>query len=363
MDMKRHWMMVSIAIAIFVELTHNAMLSSGADSVGDLPTMTTAASGKEAASNRRTPTPAAPKVGASKSSAPKSSDDVIESGPLDESRAIPVQECIVHFSEELNVPSTESGLLAEVSVETGDVIQWGDPIARLDDRKLRIQSKAASLRLDSAMQQSTDDLELQYAEKALEEAQVELESSRAIYNDAAGAIPLTTLRRLRLSVERAVLEVARAKKAASLAKIEVDLRAADVSVIDDTLRRCQLQSPLSGVVLQVYRQRGEWVTTGESVARVARLDRLDVNAILSADQLSPQACRDQSVSVRWVDPITKVEHRLRGRVTSVQPQRVAGSRYRIQATVANDRTADGKDWMLHPGTEVRMFVYPQNKTQ
>jgi len=272
MDIKRHWMTVSIAIAIIFEPTHNAMLPSGADSVGDLSTMTTAASGKEAASNRRTPTPSAPKasdpkLSDPKSSDPKSSDDVIESGPLDESRAIPVQEWIVHFSEELNVPSTESGLLAEVSVETGDVIQWGDPIARLDDRKLRIQSKAASLRLDSAMQQSTDDLELQYAEKAFEEAQVELESSRAIYNDAAGAIPLTTLRRLRLSVERAVLEVARAKKAASLAKIEVDLRAADVSVIDDTLRRCQLQSPLSGVVLQVYRQRGEWVTTGESLVR------------------------------------------------------------------------------------------------
>ena len=349
--MKRHWMFLAFAIGI--ELVCHSTSATSADAVGDLPTMTTAASGKEPASNRKLPVPSA---------GPKSTDDVIDSGPLDESRAIPVQECIVHFSEELNVPSTESGLIAELSVETGDAIQWGDPIARLDDRKLRIQSKAASLRLDSAMQQSMDDLELQYAEKALEEAQAELDASRAIYNDAAGAIPLTTLRRLRLSVERAVLEVARAKKAAAIAKIEIDLRSADVSVIDDTLRRCQLQSPLSGVVLQVYRHRGEWVTAGEAVARVARLDRLDVNAILSADQLSPQACRDQSVSVRWIDPISKVEHRLRGRVSSVQPQRVAGSRYRVQATVANDRTADGKDWMLHPGTEVRMFVYPVGKT-
>ena len=285
-------------------------------------------------------------------------DPVIERGPLDESRAIPVQECVVRFAEELNVPSTESGLVAELSVAAGDAIQWGDPIARLDDRALRIRSRAATLRLESASQQIADDLEVQYAETALEEAQAEWDASRSIYKDAAGAVPMTTIRRLRLSVERAGLEVARAKKAASLAKIEVDLRAADVSVIEDTLRRLQLQSPLAGVVLQVFRQRGEWVTAGEPVARVARLDRLDVHALLSADQLSPQSCRDQTVAVSWLDPVTKVEHRLRGRVAAVQPQRLAGSRYRIQASVANERTTDGKDWLLHPGTEVRMFVYP-----
>ena len=341
----------SVIATIVIMVGFNNFITStlAADSVGDLPASRSVASGKESAQIQTLPVAV---------KASKSIDIAIDSGPLDESRAIAVQDCIVKFSEELNIPSTESGLIAELSVETGDAIQWGDPIARLDDRKLRIQSKAASLRLESAMQQSNDDLELQYAEKALEEAQAELDASRAIYNDAAGAVPLTTLRRLRLSVERADLEVARAKKAASLAKIEVDLRSADVSVIDDTLRRLHLQSPLSGVVLQVYRQRGEWVTTGESVARVARLDRLDVHAILSADQISPQACRDQSVSVRWMDPINKVEHRLRGRVAFVQPQRVAGSRYRIQATIANNRTADGKDWMLHPGTEVQMFVYP-----
>lgn len=324
-----------------------------ADTVGDLHPI------------RSTPSPTKQVVGelATSSVTKKKLDPVIDRGPLDESRAIPVQECIVKFSEELNVPSTEAGLIAELSVAAGDSIQWGDPIARLDDRAIKIRSHAASLRLESAMQQIADDLELQYAETALEEAEAELEANVAIYRDAAGAVPMTTIRRLRLSVERASLEVARAKKAASLAKIEVDLRGADVSVIDDTLRRLQIQSPLAGVVIQVFRQRGEWVTTGEPVARLARLDRLDVHALLSADQMSPQACRDQSVAVRWTDPVTQKEHQLRGRVTSVQPQRLAGSRYRIQASVANEKTNDGNDWLLHPGTEVRMFIYPAATTK
>jgi len=288
-------------------------------------------------------------------------DVPVDQGPLNESIAVQVQDCAVRFSEELDVPSTESGLIAELSVAAGDAIAWGAPIARLEDRSIRIRNRAATLRLESAIQQSSDDLELQYAETARKEAEAEWESSRSIHLSVAGAVPLTTIRRLRLSVERADLEVARAKKAADLAKIEVDLRAADVSMIEDTLRRLQIQSPLAGVVLDVFRQRGEWVTTGEPVARLARLDRLDVHALLSAEQVAPPACRDQPVSVRWNDPTTGAGRSLRGRVTAIAPQRLAGSRYRFQASVANEKTSDGKDWVLHPGTEVRMFVYPKTK--
>jgi len=319
-----------------------------ADTIGDLAPPSVS-SGETRLSNRSLTSP---------SLVPRKTDAKIDRSPLDESKAIQVQECVVRFAEEVNVPSTESGMITELAIGVGDSIQWGDPIARLDDRALRIRSRAATLRLESAMQQAGDDLELRYAETALAEAKAELEASRSIYRDAAGAVPLSTIRRQGLSVERAELEVARAKKADSLAKIEIDLRAADLSIIEDSLRRLQVQSPLSGVVLQLFHQRGEWVTAGEPVARVARIDRLDVHALLAAEQISPQACRDQPVSVQWVDPSTKETHRLRGRVMSVQPQRVAGARYRIQAIVENERTADGKDWKLHPGTEIQMFVYP-----
>ncbi len=288
-------------------------------------------------------------------------DVPIEHGPLDETSAIVVQDCVVRFAEEVNVPSTESGMISEQLVATGMSLRWGDSIARLDDRSLKIRSRAATLKLDAAMQQIADDTELRYAETALAEAQAELDASRSVYKDSAGAIPMTTMRRLRLGVERAELDVTRAKKAAEQAKIEVELRTADVSLIEDTLRRLHIQSPLSGVVLEVFRQRGEWVTAGDPIVRIARLDRLDVHALLSAEQLPPQLCQDQTVVVRWSDPATKQELLLRGRVTAVQPQRLAGSRYRFQANVENQKTSDGRDWALYPGTEVKMFVYPQNR--
>jgi len=282
----------------------------------------------------------------------------IDTTPLDPKLGVAVQDSAVRFAEELSVPSTESGLIALINVTVGQSVAIGDAIGRLDDRSLKIRNRAAQLRLSAAQEQVSDDLELRYAETARAEAVAELEASRSIYNESSGAVPLSNLRRLRLAVERAELEVARAHKAARQAQIEIDLRAADLAIIDDTMRRLQLTSPISGVVLQVFKQRGEWVASGEAVVRLARLDRLQVQALMSAEQCSPNDCMGHPVSVSWVDPVGGQKRHLRGRVTAVQPQRLAGGRYRIQAEIVNARGGDGKGWLLHPGTEVEMTVYP-----
>lgn len=286
------------------------------------------------------------------------SEPPVDVTPLDPKLGVAVQDSAVRFAEELNVPSTESGLIALVNVTVGQAVAVGDAIGRLDDRSLKIRNRAAQLRLSAAQEQVSDDLELRYAETARAEAIAELEASRSIYNESSGAVPLSNLRRLKLAVERAELEVARAQKAARQAQIEIDLRAADLAIIDDTMRRMQLISPISGVVLQVFKQRGEWVASGEAVVRLARLDRLQVQALMSAEQCSPNDCMGHPVSVSWVDPVGGQKRHLRGRVTAVQPQRLAGGRYRIQAEIVNVRGGDGKGWLLHPGTEVEMTVYP-----
>jgi multidrug efflux pump subunit AcrA (membrane-fusion protein) len=354
-------------------------LTALAERVGDLPKELGAASvssapdvpGQSSHSSPASlnPAPSASQPAASRTAATAVSQRVGEavsesssdSTPLDPASAVAVQDCAVRFAEELNVPSTEAGVIAELNVTVGQAVALGDDLARLDDRSLKIRSRAAALRLAAAQQQVADDLELRYAEAAQAEALAELETNRSIYKEASGAVPLSNLRRLRLAVERAELEVARAKKNTKQAEIEVDMRSADMAVIDDTLRRLRLQSPLSGVVLQIFKQRGEWVASGETVVRLARLDRLHVHALLAADQLAPQDCIDQPVSVSWIDPISSQKHHLRGRVASVQPQRLAGGRYRIQAEIVNQRSASGRDWMLHPGTEVDMAVYPAQR--
>lgn len=271
---------------------------------------------------------------------------------------VEVTECVVRFADEVDVPALETGRVAEVSVRQNDSVKAGDAIARLDDRSLLIRRRSAQLRLASAKSESEDDVEIRYAEVALQEAEAELETSRSIQNDVRGAVPLSQIRKLRLAVERGRLDVAQATKRNERARTESLLREADLSEIDDQLGNLHTDSPISGVVLDVMRSAGEWVNKGEAVATIGRIDRLHVHALVASEQIAPSTCRGLPVSVMWTDDATGQPHSLRGTVLSVDPQTLPGGRFRLHAEIVNDHPPSHADkWMLYPGAQVRMTIY------
>jgi biotin carboxyl carrier protein len=285
---------------------------------------------------------------------------------------IDVEECVVRFGAEIEVPALETGRIADIAVQRNDQVTAGNSIARLDDRSLLIRRRAAELRVASAKEEAEDDVEIRYAEVALKEAEAELDNSRSIQNDVRGAIPLTQMRRMRLAVQRGELEVAQAKKRGSRARLELQLRQADVSVIDDQLKNLLAQSPIDGVVLELNKQKGEWIEKGDSIAKIGQVDRLHLHALVRSDLVSPRHCKGLPISVHWVDDVKGTRRSLSGKVLSIDPQALPGGRYRLHAEIKNEKSkASGVDrkethasngtWLLFPGTSVRMKVYvPEN---
>jgi len=281
-----------------------------------------------------------------------------------ENSTIEVTDCVVRFAEEVHVPSVESGRVAAVNVKLNEPIDNNAIIARLDDRTLKIRHRASTLRLDHARRTAMDDVELRYAETALAEAEAELDSNRSIHKDVSGAIPLSHLRRLRLAVERGELEVALAKKRRVEAQVEVEMREADVAMLDDQLHNLEITSPMAGTVLEISRSPGEWIEKGEAIATVARVDRLHVHALVRQEMLPLGQCKGLPISVHWIDSHSGLEKSLRGTVLSLDPQVLAGARYRLHAEVINRRDeTDPSRWQLVPGTEVRMKVYANQPVQ
>ncbi|QEG39447.1 HlyD family secretion protein [Roseimaritima ulvae] len=267
---------------------------------------------------------------------------------------VQVDDCVIRYSEEIDVPAAESGILENVLIEPNHEVEADQPLAMHNTDQLLLQRRIAELQKKAADEKLADDLELQYARTALEEAQAELESNRSIYETSGGAVPFSMLRKLRLAVKRAELEVEREKKQRRLAQVEIDLRAADLQMLQQQAERLVIKSPLPGVVLEVYRHTGEWVTAGDPVARIARLDRLHAHCLLTADRLPPRLCKGQAVTARWTEQ--GVERSLRGRVMSVDTEMLANGSYRLHAELQN--VLDGDHWRLLPGTEVIMTVHP-----
>ncbi|NND96951.1 MAG: HlyD family efflux transporter periplasmic adaptor subunit [Pirellulaceae bacterium] len=281
----------------------------------------------------------------------------------DQTGGIKVQDCVVRFAAEIQVPALETGRVAHVHVQANDAINVGQPIARLDDQTLLMRRKAAQTRLVAAQTDADSVIELQYAEAALKEANAEYKLNSEIQEKIGGSIARQRMRQLSLSVERGVLEVAQARQRIDHARVELDLRQAEVAMLDDQLKNLHVDSPLDGVVLSVDRSAGEWIEKGQPIATVAQIDRLHVHALIDSAKISPMTCRNLLVTVTWIDPSTNRERVLQGRVLSVDPQRLPGARFRLHAEIVN-RTVPGHDsaWLLHPGTDVEMIVHPAPST-
>ena len=293
---------------------------------------------------------------------------------------IEVEECVVRFGSEVEVPALETGRIADIAVHRNDPVTAGSPIARLDDQSLLIRRRAAELRVASAKEEAEDDVEIRYAQVALAEAEAELENSRSIQSDARGAIPLTQMRRMRLAVQRGELEVAQARKRSSRAGLELQLRQADVAAIDDQLKKLRAESPIDGIILEVTKEKDEWIEKGKPIAKIGQMNHLHLHALVRSDLVSPRHCKGLPISVHWVDDVDGSRRSLSGKVMSVDPQSLPGGHYRLHAEIKNERSpasskssakstsggpaqtnAASQHWLLVPGTSVRMKVYvPEN---
>ena len=279
-------------------------------------------------------------------------------------RDVEVQDCVVQFSDEVEVPALESGRVAELHVRTNESVSEGGPILRLDDNSMLIRRKAAQVRLESAKRDSKSRIELEFAQAALEEADSELKLNLRIEKNEPASNTRDRMRQLRLSQKRALLEVARAQQRIDQAFVTVELQESEIAVLDDQLRRLHADSPLSGIVLDVAKSKGEWVEKGQTVATIARIDRLHVHAFIQSSQIAATKCVGLPVSVSWRDTAAKRSRVLHGKVISVDPHRLPGSRYRIHAEIVNAREpVDQSHWQLNPGMDVRMVVHKDLSTK
>jgi multidrug efflux pump subunit AcrA (membrane-fusion protein) len=270
---------------------------------------------------------------------------------------IEVEECVVQFADEVDVPALESGRVAEMHVKANQMIGAGAPVLRLGDQSLLIRRKAAQMRMTSAQKAADATFELDFAQSALKEASEELEINLKINADKGGTITRDRIRQLRIAAKRATLEVARARQQIEQAQVEVSLQQSEIAVLDDQLRRLHADSPLDGVVLDLRKSAGEWVEKGQTVATVARIDRLHVHAFMPSERISPMSCVGLQVSVDWPEPRTGIRRSLQGQIVSVDPQRLPGSRFRIHAEIINQpEPKDNRHWQLNPGADVRMIV-------
>jgi len=292
--------------------------------------------------------PANSYIAPASTSQPLGSIATAQSSP--DGRQIQLTHCLVSLIEDIQAPALEAGALTAVEVTEGQFVSARQLIARVDDRQPALQKVAAQLERDAAVAKAQDDIEVRYAKAALDVAGADLERALAIERRNAGAVTPQEVQKLRLAKRRDELQIDRSKLELHVAKMNADVQQAAVDAADEAMARRQIVSPIDGVVVTLFHERGEWVNAGEPVAQIVRIDRLRVEGFLNASEFSPADIAEQPVLVEV--PLANVQ--FAGRVVYISPLVQAGNKYRVRAEVEN-RTVKGHP-LLRPGMTATMTI-------
>lgn len=206
-------------------------------------------------------------------------------------------ECVIEPAVEVEIASPAGGLIEEISVERGDVVRAGQPIARLESG---LEETAVTLQRERA----GSDAEIEAAQARLKLARSQAERLATLVE--RNIAPLGDLEEAEASVEVAAREVAMAEMRQRIAALELE-RA------EELLRQRTIRSPLDGEVLERLLFTGEFASSDVVIARIAQLDPLHVEAYLPI-AMYPELERGMSAVVR---PDAPISGRYEGTVTVI----------------------------------------------
>ena len=264
-------------------------------------------------------------------------------------------ECTVVLIEDVDLPALESGQLTEIAVKPGMSVTKGQNVAQMDDKRSQRALEEATLRHQVANDQANDSTEVDAAYKRAVLAKKEYE--KTIKLRRTGSMSEQQAERSRVSAEIARLEYEGAKKARELAAVQAAAEMVTVQASQDSINRHALKSPIDGVVYEVNRDAGEWVTAGETVMKIARMDKLRITRLVDGDKFDQNELMNRKVTAKVVMARGQ-EIEFSGAVVFASPQKRLGNKYMVWAEVENRvHPNSNQHWLLQPGSVVEMTIH------
>lgn len=290
--------------------------------------------------------------------------------------------------EEVQVAGQRAELeltIAETQLKSTLIVRTAEAVLREaeEDRKqIELTHRIASKKSDN-------DVAIRHAGKSRDASKAELDRALQSRKTFAASVSQAEIDRLKLIVERNELEIEKAEFEKEIADLQKQIEDASIAEQEHTvarlklsveqaqtqkeierlnrdlksravehaklqLQRRQIRSPLEGVVVEVFRHRGEWLEPGQRVLRIVRLDRLRVEGFVDSRQIHGDF---GGANVRViVESALGKKISVPGKVVFVSPEiDPVNNQVRVWAEVENP------DFELRPGMTASEFLIDTTK--
>ncbi len=177
---------------------------------------------------------------------------------------------------ETTVFAEQSGALLTFSVNEGDSIEANKEVGLIDTTQvwLKIQQLGAT---KEVYQSQKPDMERQIAATRQQLAVADGAAPSKMLDDAASQVKVLQ-RQLDAQISSLAISTRALDKQTAAADIQV-------SQMQDMLRKCHITAPAKGTVLEKYVERGEFVSVGKPLFKIADTEDMYLRAYVTSAQL------------------------------------------------------------------------------
>lgn len=201
------------------------------------------------------------------------------------SETITIRDAQLRLVKDVRVSTQEAGIVKNVPIQPNDVLKRDDLLVELDNEIQKTQVSGAEKQLSIAKAESTNDVDLRFADKSAEVAGTELERARGASARYSRAVSQTEIARLTLQFEQAQLSGEQARHDLALNRLRTESKENEYELAKIKLRQRTIRTPIDGQVAEVFVQEGEWAELGAPIARIVNLDKLRVVALVPEEHL------------------------------------------------------------------------------
>ena len=200
---------------------------------------------------------------------------------------------------EVLVSPQVAGQIMKLNVEKGQSLKANEEVGYIDTVQLYLKKQQLLANMKAVDSRSYNiSLQIASLKQQIEKQQTELARFKNLLK--SNAATQKQVDDIQSSID--VLQRQLAAQTESLQNNNKSLSAeslgiqAQVEQIDDMIRKSFITSPIEGIVLEKYAERGEMAGQGRVLFKIADMDRIFLRAFITADQLN-QLKLNQEVSV------------------------------------------------------------------
>lgn len=189
---------------------------------------------------------------------------------------------------EVLVSSQAAGEVMSLDVEEGQTLKAGDAVGYIDTVQLFLKKKqllAGILAVDSRAYNIS--LQISSLKRQIEKQETELARFQSLL--ASNATTQKQVDDIQAGLD--VLKEQLAATTATMQNVNRSISAESSSLqvqieqVDDMLKKSIIRSPIDGIVLSKYTEKGELAVQGKALFKIADLKRIFLRAYITADQL------------------------------------------------------------------------------